>query len=238
VPAAAVVCSGDYAVAAQRELTPDGVSKVHLGAPVGSIVRRRGCGAALRGRLEYDGSPLVGIVGRLEEWKGQDLFLHAAARIADRHPAARFAIVGGAILGSEGSYPLRLRELTVELGIDDRVHFSGHVDDVFPWFDAFDVCVHATAGEPFGLVLVEAMALGTPLVATALGGPVEIVEDGRSGLLVAPGCQRALAEAVDAILGDAALAARLSTGGSRRAWRFTEERMAAGFADVLRRVLT
>jgi glycosyltransferase involved in cell wall biosynthesis len=238
VPAAAIVCSSDFAVAAQRDVTPAArIHKVHPGADVESIVRRRGSGEAVRRELAVDGGPLIGIVGRLEEWKGQDLFLRAAARVAAGRPDARFAVVGGAFLGYEGTYPADLRVLAAELGIADRVHFAGHVEDVFPWLDALDVCVHTTCGEPFGLVLVEAMAIGTPLVAPALAGPSEIVEDGRSGLLVAPGLDAPLAVAVEAILADPELAACLRAGAEQRAWSFSEERMAEGFARVIRDVL-
>ena len=238
VPADAIVCSSDFAAGAQRQLTPSGrIRTVHLGVPVRGIVRRRGEGEAIRRALAPDSGPLIGIVGRLEQWKGQDLFLRAAAEVADRYPAARFVVVGGALLGTEGTYPADLQVLASQLGIADRVHFAGHVEDVFPWFDALDVCVHATCGEPFGLVLVEAMALGKPIVAPALGGPAEIVEDGSSGLLVAPGRHRPLAEAIAQILDDSVLAARLRVGAERRAWSFDEKRMAEGFARLLRDVL-
>jgi glycosyltransferase involved in cell wall biosynthesis len=237
-PAAAVVCSSDYAVAAQRGLTPSAdIRKIHLGVPVAAIAARRGAGAGPRAALRCDGRPLLGIVGRLEAWKGQDVFLRAAERVASQHPDATFAVVGGRTPGKEETYADDLRALARELGIADRVHFEDHALDVFPWFDAFDVCVHATNGEPFGLVLVEAMALGTPLVATALGGPVEIVEPGLSGLLVPPGDDRALADATSAVLSDEQLAARLAVEGRRRAFAFTDERMAAAFADLFRELV-
>jgi glycosyltransferase involved in cell wall biosynthesis len=176
-------------------------------------------------------------VGRLEPWKGQEVFLQAAARIAERCPDARFAVVGSAITDKLRAYPDQLERLAATLGLADRVHFAGHVDDTAPWFDALDVCVHATHGEPFGLVVVEAMAVATPVVATALGGPTEIVEHGTSGLLVPPGEPEPLADAVASILADERLAARLADGGAQRASRFSDDRMAAGFAAVLDGVL-
>lgn len=239
VPAAAVVCSSDDALAAQRALTPHtAVRKVHLGVPVDEIARHRGRGKGLRVELGWDGHPIIGIVGRLQPWKGQTTFLHAAALVANEFPAARFAIVGGAILGWEGAYPRQLEQLARDLGIGDRVHFTGHQPDVYPWFDALDVVVHASFGEPFGLVLVEAMALGKVLVAAASGGPLEIVEDGVSGLLVPPGRPEDLARAVARVLGDSSLAAALRSGARARAPMFSEERMTAAYADVLREVLS
>ena len=192
-----------------------------------------GSGASIKRSLGWENNPTVGIVGRLQPWKGQEVFLQAAARLAEVREDIRFIVVGGAILGWEGSYPDDLRRLADDLGIADRVHFAGHQSTSHPWYDALDVVVHASFGEPFGLVLVEAMALGKPLVATGVGGPLEIVEDGTSGLLVPPGDPERLAEAVERILADPGLASTLSRGAAERAKAFTEERMAEEFADLL-----
>ena len=108
---------------------------------------------------------------------------------------------------------------------------------MYPWMDALDIVVHASFGEPFGLVLVEAMALAKPLVATDEGGPSEIVEEGVSGLLVRPGDPEALVRALRRILDEVGLSDRLSTGARARANVFTEETMAAGVAAVLDEVV-
>lgn len=238
LPAAAVVASCEKAVQAQRKLTPNRrVVRLHLGLDVDRIAARRGSGSAVRSRLGWDQNPIVGIVGRLEPWKGQEIFLRAAALVLASFPAVRFLVVGGAVLGWEGDYPERLVDVAHTLGLGDRVHFTGHQADVYPWFDALDIAVHASIGEPFGLVLVEAMALGKPLVATADGGPLEIVEDLVSGLLVPPEDVGALAGAIEQILADAPLARRLAEGGVARAQYFSEKRMAAGMADILADVL-
>ena len=176
--------------------------KIHPGVPVAEIALRRGDGASVRRLLVPEGGPLVGIVGRLDRWKGQDVFLRAASLVARRRPDARFAVVGGALIGYEGSYPDDLERLAAELGLADRVHFAGHQDDPYPWLDALDVAVLASEAEPFGLVVVEAMVLGTPVVATAPGGPEEIVEHGRSGLLVPSGAHEELATAILRVLDD------------------------------------
>ena len=238
IPARVIVCSSDFAVEAQREQTPEAaIEKVHLGAPVEEIAARKGTGAPVREVLGWTERPVVGIVGRLEPWKGQDTFLRAARIVSERFPETRFAIVGGALIGTEGSYPEDLRRLAEDLGLDGRVHFAGHQADVYPWFDALDVAVHASHGEPFGLVVLEAMALGKPVVATAPGGPTEIVEDGASGLLISSGEAEATAAAVCRLLDDPTLAARLGREAERRARLFSEERMAEAFSAVLRRVL-
>jgi glycosyltransferase involved in cell wall biosynthesis len=231
VPAAAVVCASGTSADAQRLLTPRArVAVVPECAP--TPVVPAGARAELRRRLGWDDAEVVGIVGRLERWKGQELFLEAAALIAERRPQARFLVVGGAVLGWEGDYPARLEALAAELGIAERVHFAGHQADVAPWWAALDVAVHASTSEPFGLVLLEAMALSKPLVTVSAGAALELVEDGVSGLVAARNAD-ALAGAVLRILDDPGLAARLAIGGVGRSAAFSPERAAAEFASVL-----
>jgi glycosyltransferase involved in cell wall biosynthesis len=234
VPTRMIACCSQAALEAQRTFTPTGrACMIHPGIRIADVLSGRGRGVAIKDSLGWRHNPIVGIIGRLEPGKGQKVFLQAAARIALAHPEARFVVVGGALLGSEGSYPDDLRRLAVELGIADRVHFAGHQADIYPWYDALEVAVNASFIESFGLVLVEAMALGKPLVAAAVEGPVEIVEDGVSGLLVPPGDPGRLAEAVTRILDDHGLASSLGRGAARRASAFSEERMAEQFAELL-----
>jgi glycosyltransferase involved in cell wall biosynthesis len=238
VPATAVVCSSEAAVVAQRRLSPHRqIVKIALGIPLEKVAAAQGSGKQIRLSLGWDSHQLIGIVGRLEPWKGQETFLRSAAIVARDRREARFVVVGGAILGWEGSYPDDLRALAAELGIADRVHFAGHQDDPYAWLDALDVVVHASIGEPFGLVVVEAMALGKPLVAAAEGGPLEIVEDGANGVLVAPGRPEPLAAAVERLLDEPGTAARLGAAARVRAQLFSEERMASSFCDLLRTVV-
>jgi glycosyltransferase involved in cell wall biosynthesis len=237
VPAAMVFCGSDAARAAQEGLNARSRTvTVNPGVDLESILSAKGSGRAIRERLGWDANRIVGVVARLEPGKGQDVFIRAMAQIAPSHPDTRFLVVGGAILGWEGDYPARLSQLASELGLDDRMAFVGHQDDVFPWFDACDVVVNPSFGEGFGLVVVEAMALGKPLVSTNAGGPREIVEDGVSGLLVHSHDAEAIAGAVTSILDDAAVGARLGKGAARRAAEYSEQRSAERLAVVLRRL--
>ncbi|MGZ4403629.1 MAG: glycosyltransferase, partial [Gaiellaceae bacterium] len=178
---------------------------------------------------------IVGIPGRLQAWKRQDVFLRAAGILSEQHSSLRFLVIGGAILGREGVYPDELRRLAAELGLGDVVHFAGHQPDVYPWLDALDIVVHASSGEPFGMVIAEAMALGKPVISVADGGPLEIVEDGRSGLLVAPGDPARLAAAIDRVLADGTFAAALGAEAERRARSlFSEDHMARAFGEIIR----
>jgi glycosyltransferase involved in cell wall biosynthesis len=106
--------------------------------------------------------------------------------------------------------------LVAELGISDRFRFLGFTPDVRPAVVDFDILTLPSLQEPFGRSIIEAMALGAPVVATRVGGVPEIITDGEHGLLVPPDDPAALAEAIDRLLGDAALRARLGAAGRDR----------------------
>lgn len=161
-------------------------------------------------------TPLIGLVGRITRWKGQDVFLRAAAEVRRRFPQARFQIIG-APLFSEQDYEREVRELARSLGLEQAVEFTGFRSDVPELVSQLDVLVHAsTTGEPFGQVVVEGMAAGKPVVATNGGGIPEIVVDGVTGLLVPMGDHRAMAAAVCHLLAEPALAAQMGQRGRER----------------------
>lgn len=161
-------------------------------------------GASVRARLGWhDSCPLVVWCGRLQRWKGADVFLRAAACVAAKEPQARFAIVGGELFDLDRGFASELRRLAASLGIEDVVAFAGHQRDPLPYIAAADVLAHSSVRpEPFGLVIVEAMALGTAVVAADAGGPAEILHDGVTGLLAPPGDHQALADRLLALLRD------------------------------------
>jgi glycosyltransferase involved in cell wall biosynthesis len=237
IPVAAVACPTPAAAAVQRGLTP-GVPVVVIppGIDAAAVSARRGSGRALRVRLAPGSGPLVGIVGRLDPAKGQDDFLRAAARVATERPDARFAVVGGAILGHEGDLEARLRALAAELGLGERVTLAGHVADALPWLDALDVAVVASHHEAFGLVCAEALALGVPVVATATDGPAAILRGGRDGLLVPARDPAALAAAIARLLADRTLAAAFAAAGPARAAELDDRATALAMAALLERV--
>lgn len=183
-------------------------------------------------------APLVGTVGRLRPWKGQDRFLRVLARVREAMPEVRGVVVGGTPFGVEDDYPQRLRRLAADLGLGECVAFTGHLSDVRPALAAMDVFVHSGDPEPFGLVNIEAMAMGKPVVAFAHGALPEIVVDGETGSLVTPGDEEAMAQAMMRLLKEPARAEMMGRHGKERvASRFTVERMAAEFAEILARVL-
>ena len=172
-------------------------------------------------------APVVATFGRLVAWKGQDLFLRAVARLGGRWPGLIGLVVGGEEVYAP-DYPIRLRELAEELRIAPRVRFLGHRDDIPRLLAAVDVVVHTpVAPEPFGRVVVEAMAARRPVVATAVGALPELVTDGVDGFLVAAGDLEGVSEALARLLMDEHLRARFGDAGHARVMRdFTAERYA------------
>ncbi len=162
--------------------------------------------AAARAELGvHDGELLVGVFGRLQRWKGQDVFVEAAGKLARLRPGVRFAVVGGSVFGLEPEFFEGLKRRVVELGIADRVVFTGFRTDVPRLMAACDIVCHTSrVPEPFGLVIVEAMALRRPVVATRGGGPTEIIPSGDYGTLVPPDDSEALAGAILAFADDPA----------------------------------
>jgi glycosyltransferase involved in cell wall biosynthesis len=142
----------------------------------------------------------IGLIGRISPWKGQHIFLQAAAEVRCRFPKARFQLIGAALF-SERDYEMQLHTLVRSLQLEDCVEFLGFREDVPALLADLDMLVHAsTSGEPFGQVIVQGMAAERPVVATASGGVLEIVEEGVTGLLVPPGDVTALAQAICTLL--------------------------------------
>jgi glycosyltransferase involved in cell wall biosynthesis len=140
--------------------------------------------------------PIVGTVGRLVPVKGLEWLLKAAPPVLAEFPQACFVVIG------DGPMACELRELTSKLGIGLRVVFLGVREDVHECLVALDLFVLPSLNEGMGLAVIEAMAMGCPVVATRVGGIPDIVADGTTGLLVPPRDDRALAEAILTLLRD------------------------------------
>jgi len=179
---------------------------------------RPGGGPAVRAELGVaPDAPTVGIVGNLQEWKGQHLFVEAVARARREIPGLRALVVGGVHQQNGREFADRVQAIVAREGLEDCVIFTGARRDVPACMDAMDVVVHySTRREPFGRVLIEAMALGRPLVAPREGGPREIVVDGETGVLVPPRDAAALAATLVALLRDPARRAAMGAAARRR----------------------
>lgn len=177
--------------------------------------------------------PLVGIVGRLQRWKGIHHLVEAMPALLAKHPDFHAVIVGGPH-AFEPHYPAWLDARIVSLGLTDRVIRAGLQYNVPEWMQAMDVVVHASKAEPFGLVVVEAMALGKPTVATATAGPTEIITDGVDGHLWQPGDVGSLTDALLRITADPELATTSAIAGRRRAAQFSVDRYADAVVTYVR----
>lgn len=161
-------------------------------------------------------APIVAMVGRIARWKGQHVFIEAASAVLQRRPDCRFQIIGAPLFGEDG-YLAHLRGLAAKLGVADNVEFLGFRADVPDLIAAADVVVHASIkAEPFGQVVVEAMAAGKPVIATNGGGLREIVVDGETGFLVPMGDVEEMAKRILELLGDPALALSMGRAGRKR----------------------
>ena len=165
--------------------------------------------AALRTDLGLPDAPLIGLVAQFVPWKRHDLFLDALTRIVDR---PWHAVLAGAELHHDADYLDALRARLAAPPLTGRVTWLPWQEEPARLLAALDVLALTSAREPFGRVLIEAMASGTPVVAVNEGGPAEIVTDGVTGRLV-PADAGALADALAALLSDPALRARYGAAG-------------------------
>lgn len=178
----------------------------------------------------------VGMVGRLAPWKGQHIFLRAFASVF-RDQEAHARVIGSAMFGDD-NYAVELPRLAERLGIDSQVDFRGFREDVWHELRELDVLVHASVvPEPFGQVVLEGMGVGLPVVATAAGGPAELIRHSIDGLLVPPGDIAALAKALRRLRDDPELGERLGAAALERSREFTPQHAAEGVLDVYRQVL-
>ncbi len=178
----------------------------------------------------------VGIVGRLAPWKGQHVFLEAfAAAFCGENVRAR--VVGSALFG-EDAYAHSLEQQAKRLGIADQVDFRGFREDIWHELMEIDVLVHASISpEPFGQAVLEGMAAGLPVVASAAGGPAELLTDGVDGLLTPPGDVTALAGVLRRLSADRSLRERLGAAATERSREFTPERSTKQLLQVYRGIL-
>jgi len=191
-----------------------------------------GNGDAFRRELGVNDEMLVGWVGRLVGVKDCRNFITAASLVRERcRHGVRFVVVG------DGEERETLEEYSRELGVHDSLVFTGNRTDIPDVMAALDVFVLSSLNEGFGRVLVEAMAAGTAVVSTMVGGTVDVVEDGVSGILVPPSDSEALADAVLRVIETPGLMERLKEAGRRRAWLFDMSVVVSKFEELYAELL-
>lgn len=156
----------------------------------------------------------VGLVGFIDTWKGQDIFLKAAKLLEARRGRITMFVIGGPRDGVVEArcvaFERELRRYTADNHLEDFVHFTGHLDVNDGPLDGLDIFVHAsTEPEPFGMTILEAMAKGKAIIASAEGGPLELIEHDKEGMLIEPRRPELLASAIETMLDDPRMRARL-----------------------------
>jgi len=152
---------------------------------------------ALRRQMRLDCSgPIIGTVGRMVSEKGQSYLIKALKFLKPKWPRLKCVFVG------DGPLRKYLHKLAVDLGVSDMCHFAGIRYDIESIYQVFDLFVLPSPREPFGLVLLEAMASEVPVVATAAGGPLDFIQPGKNGELVPPNDANSMAETIQQMLSD------------------------------------
>ncbi len=221
---------------AQRMVEQEGVPAEKVVVMPTAYVPRNSANGDFRSELGIgDGVPLVATAAVLRPQKAIDVLLDAFALVLERVPTAHLVIAGDSVMRPDGTRdPLRqtLEARARELGIDRSVHFLGVRDDVDAILRAADAAALSSDFEGSPLFVFECMAHDAPLVATAVGGVPDAIEDGVSGVLVPRRDPRALAGALSELLADPARRAALSAAGRQRLGQFTIDSVANRFADL------
>jgi glycosyltransferase involved in cell wall biosynthesis len=160
---------------------------------------------------------VVACVGRIKvHRKGQEVLVEAAAILKERGVRLKVVIIGAVFPGNESSMDI-LKKMVRESALEDIVIFTGELEDVKPAYAAMDVLVMPSAlPEPLGDVMMEAMAMKVPVIASNIGGPLEVVQEGVNGFLVPASDPEALADKIEVLMKDPKLRERMGEGGPAR----------------------
>jgi glycosyltransferase involved in cell wall biosynthesis len=236
-----IICISEAVRADLMERAPGMASRtvrVYNGIDIEDYVRSAaGDRGALRREFGLRNDELViGLVGNIQPWKGQDVLLRALPHLQSDKPW-RCLFIGDTPTSSESeSYHRHLLDLTRSLNLEERVVITGYRSNVAALISVVDILVHTSvAPEPFGRVILEGMALGKPVLATDHGGPREIIEDGQTGFLLPPGDVGVLALSLGRMIDSPRLRATVGAAAAGRVARdFSASESASRVEDVYR----
>jgi glycosyltransferase involved in cell wall biosynthesis len=217
----------------------DRISTIHDGKDLSDYLGE-GDTTEIRKTFKLDGKKVVGLVGAIDPRKRQDLFLSIARTIKNEYPGVKFLIIGD-IYGShpgEVEYKKRILKMVEDLGLNEDVIFTGYRNDVYLFLKLMDICVLTSKEEGLGMVIIEAMASGKPVVATGVGGIQELVEDGKTGFLVYSDEPRDYAKRITGLLDDEHKRAEMGMLARKRAVElFSIENHVTAIQDLYGRLL-
>jgi glycosyltransferase involved in cell wall biosynthesis len=182
--------------------------------------------------------PVIGVIGNIKKWKGQEVAVRATALLKSSWPTVKCMLVGEHVKADQ--YGEHLQRLVRDLHLEGNVMFTGYQRHPADFINVMDVVVHTSIEpEPFGRVNIEAMYLGKPVVATNLGGPLEIFVDGKNGLLIEGNRPELLADRVSSLLKDPAWRARMGAMARQTVIeRFTVAQTAREIEELYARLTT
>jgi glycosyltransferase involved in cell wall biosynthesis len=239
LPTNGVICPSNPSLREQQKLSKHRQVVLNsLGVNLNEFKPDRAAGAELRSQLGIPADAIVfTFVGRLQRWKRPDLVIRAFNRVS-AGKNAYLLILGGALFGLEQDYESELQELASRNAEPSRILFLGHQSQVAPYIAASDVMVHASTMEPFGMVIIEAMAIGATVIAVDRGGPSDIITHGEDGFLY-DGTEKRLVTIMQKVLdGDYPLDAIGEAAKRTVSNRFTVERMSQQFEQNLECLLS
>lgn len=217
---------------------PHRVTTVHYGLDLGRFDPTKiDRGEARRTLGVGDQTRLVGMVARFSPGKGHEDFLLAAKEVSRKLRNSLFLVVGEASLGEE-EYERKIKDMALKLELGKRVIFAGFRQDIPQVMRALDLFVFPSHAEAFGLALIEAMAMETPVISTNCDGVLDIVEDGITGLQIPPGEPEKLAQAIIHLLDDEPKRRTLAQAGRKRieerfSWEVMMNKIEAIYQEVL-----
>ena len=159
---------------------------------------------------------VAGIIGRIDKEKGQEYLIRAVDILEQEDLHIYGLCVGAETVGGEKGHLRYLEKLAIDKRLADLIHFRPFVDEAPKAFGALDVFVMGSVSEPFGMVTIEAMATGLPVIGTDAGGTTELLDFGKAGILIPPQDEQAMAEALKKIYQDKALQEELGQIGQKR----------------------
>lgn len=184
------------------------------------------------------GTIIIGTVGQIARWKGQDIFLKAASIVHEKYPLCQFLVIGDTLFELEDPYKDSLKQYVAKNGLANHVTFTGFRQDVATLMQEIDIFVHASVrADPLPTVLLEALATGSCIVASRIGGVPEIIEDSYNGLLYTPGNIDELAELLINLLASADLRWKLHSGAKLTGQPFDREENISRLMNMYKSVL-